>query len=90
MLVGQQVDAEIFALGDQLMRCGGSIDADYTSDVPFLRIENLRRHDIDISDLQFVSPDLYANELKQLYLRDGDILIAPSDTYVGFCAMVSS
>lgn len=72
------------------LRYGASIDADYTSDVPFLRIENLRRNDIDLSDLQFVSSALYLNDLKSLFLREGDILIARSGTYVGLCAMVAS
>jgi type I restriction enzyme M protein len=72
------------------LKYGASIDADYTSDVPFLRIENLRRNDIDVSDLQFVSSALYLNELKKLFLREGDILVARSGTYVGLCAMVGS
>ncbi len=72
------------------LKYGASIDADYTSDVPFLRIENLRRNDIDISDLQFVSSALYMNDLRKLFLMDGDILIARSGTYVGLCAMVPS
>ncbi len=72
------------------LKYGASIDADYTSDVPFLRIENLRRNDIDVGDLQFVSSALYMNDLKKLFLREGDILIARSGTYVGLCAMVGS
>jgi type I restriction enzyme M protein len=73
-----------------LLKYGASIDADYTSDVPFLRIENLRRNDIDVSDLQFVPSTLYAKQLKSLYLHEGDILIARSGTYVGLCAAVGS
>ncbi|HEV2357762.1 MAG TPA: N-6 DNA methylase, partial [bacterium] len=71
-----------------LLKYGASIDADYTSDVPFLRIENLRRNDIDLSDLQFVPSALHLRQLKSLYLREGDVLIARSGTYVGLCGAV--
>jgi type I restriction enzyme M protein len=71
-----------------VLRYGASIDADYQSDIPFLRIENLRRNDIDLSDLQFVPSALHSKKLKNLYLKDGDILIARSGTYVGLSACV--
>ena len=100
----QWYDPEYLALYDRLekaphvrirdlkpeLKYGASLDADYTSDVPFLRIENLRRNDIDVGDLQFVSSALHINDLKRLFLREGDILIARSGTYVGLCAMVES
>lgn len=73
-----------------LLKYGASIDADYTGDVPFLRIENLRRNDIDLSDLQYVPSALYLKQLKSLFLQEGDILIARSGTYVGLCAAVGS
>ncbi len=67
---------------------GASIDADYVSDVPFLRIENLRRNFIDVSDLQFIPNSVYRNEITGLYLHEGDILIERSGTYVGLCSYV--
>lgn len=71
-----------------LLKYGASLDADYTGDIPFLRIENLRRNDIDLSDLQYLQSALYLSKVKGLYLREGDILIARSGTYVGLCAAV--
>jgi len=71
------------------LKYGASIDADYLSDIPFLRIENLRRNDIDLSDLQFIPSAVYAKQAKPLFLQEGDILIARSGTYVGLCAVVA-
>ncbi len=81
-----------FNLGDlkPRLRYGASIDADYKSDIPFIRIENLRRNDIDLSDLQSVPSALYLKQVQALYLKEGDILIARSGTYVGLCAAVGS
>ena len=72
------------------LKYGASLDADYTGDIPFLRIENLRRNDIDLSDVQYVPSALYLRQLKGLFLQEGDILIARSGTYVGLCAAVPS
>lgn len=69
------------------LKYGASIDADYVSDIPFLRIENLRRNYIDLSDLQYV-PSGYKNQVAGLYLQEGDILIGRSGTYVGLCSFV--
>jgi len=71
-----------------LLRYGASIDADYKNDIPFLRIENLRRNDINLSDLQYVPSAVYLKQLGHIFLKEGDILIARSGTYVGLCAAV--
>jgi len=68
------------------LKYGASIDADYMGDVPFIRIENLRRNDVDLTDLQYISSAVYGKSLKKLYLQEGDILIERSGTYVGLCA----
>jgi type I restriction enzyme M protein len=73
---------------DHTLKYGASLDADYMGDIPFIRIENLRRNDIDLSDLQSIPSALYLNEVKLLFLKEGDILIARSGTYVGLCAAV--
>ncbi len=70
------------------LKYGASIDADYVSDIPFLRIENLRRNYIDLSDLQYIPSGVYKNEVASLYLQEGDILIERSGTYVGLCSYV--
>jgi restriction endonuclease S subunit len=70
------------------LRYGASIDADYISGIPFLRIENLRPNYIDLSDLQHVSRSVYGEEVANLYLREGDILIERSGTYVGLCSYI--
>jgi len=70
------------------LRYGASLDADYKSDIPFLRIENLRRNALDVSDLQSVPSALYAKAVRNLYLQEGDILIARSGTYVGLASTV--
>ena len=77
-------------LGDlnPTLRYGASLDADYKSDIPFLRIENLRRNALDVSDLQSIPSALYAKAVRNLYLQEGDILIARSGTYVGLAATV--
>jgi type I restriction enzyme, S subunit len=67
---------------------GASIDADYISDIPFLRIENLRRNYIDVSNLQYIPSGVYKNQVANLYLQEGDILIERSGTYVGLCSYV--
>jgi restriction endonuclease S subunit len=70
------------------LKYGASIDADYVSDIPFLRIENLRRNYIDISDLQYIPSAVYKNQVASLYLQRGDILIERSGTYVGLSSFV--
>jgi type I restriction enzyme M protein len=77
-------------LGDLTLtlRYGASIDADYKSDIPFIRIENLRRNALDVSDLQYVPSAVYSKSVRNLYLQEGDILIARSGTYVGLAAAV--
>jgi restriction endonuclease S subunit len=70
------------------LKYGASIDADYVSDIPFLRIENLRRNYLDTSDLQFVPSSVYRTEISGLYLHDGDVLVERSGTYVGLCSFV--
>lgn len=70
------------------LKYGASIDADYVSDIPFLRIENLRRNYFDTSDLQFVPSSVYRSEISGLYLHEGDVLIERSGTYVGLCSFV--
>lgn len=70
------------------LKYGASIDANYVSDIPFLRIENLRRNYIDLSDLQYIPSGVYKNEVARLYLQEGDILIERSGTYVGLCSYV--
>jgi len=72
------------------LKYGASIDADYIGDVPFIRIKNLRRNDIDLSDLQYVSSAVYGKSLKNLYLKDEDVLIERSGTYVGLCTCLPS
>lgn len=77
-------------LGDlnPTLRYGASIDADYKTDIPFIRIENLRRNALDVSDLQYIPSALYSKSVRNLYLQEGDILIARSGTYVGLAAAV--
>jgi type I restriction enzyme M protein len=72
------------------LKYGASIDADYKSDIPFIRIENLRRNDIDLSALQYIPSAIWLKQLKSLFLKEGDVLIARSGTYVGLCAVVGS
>jgi len=69
------------------LKYGASLYADYVSDTPFLRIENLERNYLDLSDLQFVPNSVYRNEINHLYLQKDDILIARSGS-VGLCAYV--
>ena len=69
------------------LRYGASLYADYVSDTPFLRIENLKRNYLDLSDLQFVPNSVYRNEINNLYLQKDDILIGRSGS-VGLCAYV--
>jgi len=80
-----------FRLGDLKpdLRYGASIDADYVGDIPFLRIENLRRNDLDLSDLQNIPSAVYLQAVRNLFLKEGDILIARSGTYVGLCAAIT-
>jgi type I restriction enzyme M protein len=70
------------------LRYGASLDADYKSDIPFLRIENLRRNALDVSNLQCIPSAVHAKAVRNLYLQEGDILIARSGTYVGLAATV--
>lgn len=69
------------------LRYGASLYADYVSDTPFLRIENLERNYFDLSDLQYVPNSVYRSEINNLYLQKDDILIARSGS-VGLCAYV--
>jgi len=71
------------------LKYGASINADYVSDVPFLRIANLRRNYIDLSDLKFIPSSVHKKEISNLYLNEGDILIERSGTYVGLCSYVA-
>jgi len=70
------------------LKYGASLNADYISDVPFLRIANLRRNYIDLSDLKFIPSSVHKKEISNLYLNEGDILIERSGTYVGLCSYV--
>jgi restriction endonuclease S subunit len=70
------------------LQYGASIDADYFGDIPFLRIENLRRNYLDTTDLQDIPSKLYEDTVSNLYLEEGDLLIARSGVTVGTCAYV--
>jgi type I restriction enzyme M protein len=70
------------------LRYGASLNADYKSDIPFLRIENLRRNALDVSDLKSIPSVVHAKAVRNLYLQEGDILIARSGTYVGLATTV--
>jgi type I restriction enzyme M protein len=70
------------------LKYGTSAKAGYQGGVPFIRIENLDRNEIDLSDLQYVPENLLGSQLEKLYLKAGDVLIARSGTYVGLCAAV--
>lgn len=69
------------------LKYGASIYADYVSDIPFLRIENLRRNHVDLSDLKYVPSGVYKKEVASLYLQEGDVLIGRSGS-VGLCSYV--
>ena len=70
------------------LKYGASLNADYISDVPFLRIANLRRNYIDLSDLKFIPSSVHKKEISNLYLNEGNILIERSGTYVGLSSYV--
>ena len=70
------------------LKYGASIDADYNSDTSFLRIENLDKNFIDISDVQYISSSVYKDLIPKFGLKEGDILIARSGS-VGLCSHIS-
>jgi restriction endonuclease S subunit len=70
------------------LKYGASLYADYVSDIPFLRIENLRRNYVDRSDLQYISSAVHKAEVANMYLQKDDILIARSGATLGICSYV--
>lgn len=68
---------------------GASTTSDYYDTVPFLRINNLRRFNIDLQDIKFISSELHKNKIANLQLQKDDILIARSGS-VGLCGYITS
>ena len=78
----KNVQFDVFNLGTLISEISSGatpkVDENYYADsstgVPFLRVQNVTRHGIDLSDAKFITPEVHSGMLKRSQLKKDDLV----------------